>query len=162
MQRLWCRSGVVRSSCLRSECSAEGDNFISLTPAAGPAASCRGLACRFGLRAAVPPKLSLCDSAAVAAELACVPHGQWALFDADILVMIDRSACLVEPLCRGARSESLCSFKLLRSRRSSPHVVSRSCSFPLFCSCGPHVRLIFSTPVPSCSCRLTATVARWI
>ena len=29
---------------------------------------------------------------------------------------------------------------------SSPHLVSRSCLSPLFCSCGPHVRLIFSSP----------------
>ena len=33
----------------------------------------------------------------------CVPHGRWALLDADILIMVDQSACLVEPvLVRGA------------------------------------------------------------
>ena len=41
---------------------------------------------------------SLRHSAAVAAALGCVPHGQWALLDADILIMIDPSACLVEPV----------------------------------------------------------------
>ena len=58
---------------------------------------------RFGLRGWLPPNLSrpaesqsLRLSAAVAAALGCVPHGQWALLDADMLVMIDRSACLVE------------------------------------------------------------------
>ena len=33
----------------------------------------------------------------VAAALGFVPHGQWALLDADMLALIDRSACPVEP-----------------------------------------------------------------
>ena len=30
-----------------------------------------------------------------------LPHGQWALLDADMLELIDRSACLVEPVLVG-------------------------------------------------------------
>ena len=36
--------------------------------------------------------------AAVAAAAGCVPRGQRALLDADMLELIDRSACLVEPV----------------------------------------------------------------
>ena len=36
-------------------------------------------------------------SAAVAAAYGCVPHGQWALLDADTLALIDRLAFVVEP-----------------------------------------------------------------
>ena len=39
---------------------------------------------------------SLRLSAAVAAALDHVPHNRWAFLDADILALIDRSACLVE------------------------------------------------------------------
>ena len=46
----------------------------------------------------IPPKLC-CDSPQlVAAALGHVPHGQWALLDADMPLLIDRSACLVEPV----------------------------------------------------------------
>ena len=79
----------------------------ALAPAAVPAASCRGSASRFGLRVAIPPKLSesrlssrvqsSLTPAAVAAALGHVPHGQWAPLDADTLELIDRSTCLVEP-----------------------------------------------------------------
>ena len=41
---------------------------------------------------------SLRLSAAVAAEFGCVPHGQWAALDADMLELIDQSACQVEPV----------------------------------------------------------------
>ena len=41
---------------------------------------------------------SLRLSAAVAAAFGCVPRGQRALLDADMLELIDRSACLVEPV----------------------------------------------------------------
>ena len=37
-------------------------------------------------------------SAAVAAALGHVPHGQWALLDTDMPSLIDQSACLVEPV----------------------------------------------------------------
>ena len=47
----------------------------------------------FGLWAAVP--------AAVAAAFGCVPSGQRALLDADMLELIDRSTCLVEPVSVG-------------------------------------------------------------
>ena len=74
-------------------------SLSACVPRAIPAAFCLGLALRVPLR---PPGLtpaeaqSLRLSAAVAAALGCVPHCQWALLDADMLVMIDRSACLVE------------------------------------------------------------------
>ena len=59
---------------------------------------------RFGLWGVPPPKL-LEQSSAAALLLFCsgshcygrVPHCQWALLDADMLVLIDRSARLVEP-----------------------------------------------------------------
>ena len=59
----------------------------------------------FGPWAAVPPKLSLRDSsAAVAATLGFVPHGQWALLDADMLALIDWSARPVEPIFPPSKS----------------------------------------------------------
>ena len=48
------------------------------------------------LSAAVAEAHSLRLSAAVAAAIGCVLRGQWASLDADMLVMTDRSACLVE------------------------------------------------------------------
>ena len=82
-------------------------SLAALAPAAVPAASCRGSASRFGLRVAIPSKLSECrlssrvqsslTPAAVAAALGHVPHGQWAPLDADMLELIDWSTCLVEP-----------------------------------------------------------------
>ena len=68
---------------------------------------CSGSSCfRFGLRAAVPPKLCLrvrttLVPAAVTAAYGCVPRGQWAPLDADMFELIDRSACLVEPVVVG-------------------------------------------------------------
>ena len=61
---------------------------------------------RFGLRAAVPPKLCLrvhttLVPAAVPAAYGCVPRGQWAPLDADMFELIDRSSCLVEPVVVG-------------------------------------------------------------
>ena len=73
----------------------------TLVDAAVPAASCLGLALLVLLRLpghGPAEAQSLPLSAAVVAALGCVPHGQWALLDADILIMIDRSACLVEPV----------------------------------------------------------------
>ena len=64
----------------------------------------------FGLRVAIPPKSSLsrarhsCSPAATPA-LAIVPRGRWALLDADMLVLIDRSACLVEPCTCGRHTK---------------------------------------------------------
>ena len=55
----------------------------------------------FGLRAHVPPKLlEFCSHNAASGH---VPHGQWALLGTDTLVLIDRSACLVEPRTRDRR-----------------------------------------------------------
>ena len=45
-----------------------------------------------------PAEALLRLSAAVAAALGHVPHGQWALLDIDMPLLIDRSACLVEPV----------------------------------------------------------------
>ena len=45
-----------------------------------------------------PAEALLRLSAAVAAALGHVPHGQWALLDADMPLLIDQSACLVEPV----------------------------------------------------------------
>ena len=59
-------------------------------------------------RGALPPKLREshlnsreCDRHSVSAALGCVPHGQWAPLDADMLELIDRSTCLVEPAVVG-------------------------------------------------------------
>ena len=53
-----------------------------------------------------PAEVLLRLSAAVAAALGHVPHGQWALLDADMPLLIDRSACLVEPVTDGASCSS--------------------------------------------------------
>ena len=54
---------------------------------------------RFGLRGRLPPKLCHCDSSQLSPLRAdCVPRGHRALLDADMLELIDRSACLVEPV----------------------------------------------------------------
>ena len=45
-----------------------------------------------------PAEALLRPSAAVAAALGHVTRGQWALLDADMLELIDRSTCLVEPV----------------------------------------------------------------
>ena len=58
----------------------------------------RGLAFRrFGLRGRLPPKLSVATLRSCR-PCGCVPRGQRALLDADMLELIDRSACLVEPV----------------------------------------------------------------
>ena len=53
-----------------------------------------------------PAEAPLRLSAAVAAWLGHVPHGQWALLDTDMPLLIDRSACLVEPVTDGASCSS--------------------------------------------------------
>ena len=74
---------------------------------------CSGSSCfRFGLRAAVPPKLCLrvrttLVPAAVPVAYGCVPRGQWAPLDADMFEFIDRSSCLVEPVVVGRASRLL-------------------------------------------------------
>ena len=59
-------------------------------------------------------------SAAVAAAFGCVPRGQRALLDADMLELIDRSTCLVEPVSVGV----LCSSRACAVPRSK-HVQRR-------------------------------------
>ena len=93
---------------------------------------------------------SLRLSAAVAAAIGCVPRGQWASLDADMLVMIDRSACLVELVLvvsrgRAGRSEHV--HRRVRSLLSSVPI-KRPCGR----SCAPP-----SCSFPSCSCRFTST-----
>ena len=67
---------------------------------------------RFGLRGALPPKLSelrLSSHECVrhsfpqlsTLRFGCVPRGQWAPLDADMFELIDRSSCLVEPVVVG-------------------------------------------------------------
>ena len=55
----------------------------------------------FGLWVAIPPKLLEQRSTLLLTCSHCcvgrVPRGQWARVDSDTLVLIDRSACLVEP-----------------------------------------------------------------
>ena len=54
---------------------------------------------RFALRGALPPKLGLCDSSQLSPlRLAVCLVGQRALLNADMLQLIDQSACLVEPV----------------------------------------------------------------
>ena len=64
----------------------------------------------FWLRVAIPPKLLEQSSTLL---LTCshrcashVPRGQWALLDADMLALIDRSACLVEACTCGRHTKS--------------------------------------------------------
>ena len=67
-----------------------------------------------------PAEALLRLSAAVAAAFGCVPRGQRALLDADMLELIDRSTCLVEPVYVGV----LCSSRACAVPRSK-HVQRR-------------------------------------
>ena len=67
-----------------------------------------------------PAEALLRLSAAVAAAFGCVPRGQRALLDADMLELIDRSTCLVEPVSVGV----LCSSRACAVPRSK-HVQRR-------------------------------------
>ena len=101
-----------------------------------------------------------CSLAATAAL--AVPRGQWARLDSDTLVLIDRSACLVEPCA--------CDWRITRSSRSAhgclpePHRGCFSfCRFRpvlqfwhLFVSCLRDLGLLLddrlqSAPCPLCS-----------
>ena len=87
----------------------------------------------------------------------CVPHGQRALLDADMLELIDWSACMVEPVvvvelfC--SISRACASLHLARpapgqgAARKHAH---REALRKILCSC--------ELLTPSCSCRFTATV----
>ena len=110
---------------------------------------------RFGLRGRLPPKLSHCDSSQLwPLRLTVCPRGQRALLDADMLELIDRSACLVEPVSVESCASCLC---YTRSKHVQRRVRSLLADSPLrealwkvFCSLG--------LLVPSCSCRFTATL----
>ena len=83
-------------------------------------------------------------SAAVAAAFGCVPRGQQALLDADMLELIDRSTCLVEPVT------VLCSSRACAvPAASTSSAASGRCSrlYPIARPCGR-----FFAP-PSCSLR---------
>ena len=89
-------------------------------------------------------------SAAVAAAFSCVPRGQRALLDADMLELIDRSACLVEPVTVGV----LCS-----SRACAVPAANTSSAASGRCSrMSPPRGLVEGVLLPSCSLR-TAPVA---
>ena len=107
---------------------------------------------RFGLRGAHPPKFGRCDSPQLSPPgFGCVPHGQWAPLDADMLQLISRSAFLVEPVLAVSRARAGRTEHVQRSVRSllASVPIARPCSR----SCAPPELL-----TPSCSCRLTATV----
>ena len=88
-------------------------------------------------------------SAAVAAAYGYVPHGQWALLDAEILVLIDGSARLVGPCSRACASRITLDRRRVRSPLASVRreallkviVLLRTARSERLC----------------CSCRLTAT-----
>ena len=95
--------------------------------------------------------------AAVAAAVGCAPRGQRALLDADMLELIDRSACLVEPvvvescapppvlvLSPAASTSSAASGR--GSRIPPPRGLVEGLFLP-------------GLLTPSCSCRFTATLA---
>ena len=93
-------------------------------------------------------------SAAVAAAFGCVPRGQRALLDADMLELIDRSTCLVEPVTVGV----LCSSRACAApAASTSSAASGRCSrlYPTARPCGKSFAPELLTP--SCSCRITAT-----
>ena len=83
---------------------------------------CSGTSChRFGLRAAVPPKLRL------------RMRGQWAPLDADMFVLIDRSSCLVD---RDALRKVLCSPSC--SSRAAPVALdTKSSRLAVLCTLSP-------------------------
>ena len=94
--------------------------------------------------------------AAVAAAVSCVPRGQRALLDADMLELIDRSACLVELVVVELVAPPVLVLSPQQARPAPRPVAARE--FPLrealwkvFCSPG--------LLIPSCSCRFTATLA---
>ena len=109
---------------------------------------CSGSSCfRFGRRAAVPPKhcsrvRTTLVPAAVAAAYGCVPRGQRAPLDADMLELIDRSACLVKPVlvvssARASRTEHV--QRRVGSLLASV-TIARSCGR----SCAPNPELLLS------------------
>ena len=94
--------------------------------------------------------------AAVAAAVGCVPRGQRALLDADMLELIDRSACLVEPVfcCGVVCSSRACAVPAASTSSAASGRCSRM-SFPRGLVEG---LLLPGLLTPSCSCRFTATL----
>ena len=68
--------------------------------------------------------------AAVAAAAGCVPRGQRALLDADMLELIDRSACLVEPVVVESCAPSVLVLSQQQARPAPRPVAARECPFP--------------------------------
>ena len=85
-----------------------------------------------------------------------MPRGQQVLLDADMLELIDRSACLVELIVLESCAPPVLVLSPQQARPAPRPVAARE--FPLrealwkvFCSPG--------LLIPSCSCRFTATLA---
>ena len=92
-----------------------------------------------------PAEALLRLSTAVAAAYGRVPRGQWALLDADMFELIDRSTCLVEPALVG----NPCSREPAPSTSSA---ASGRCS-RTYPSRGLVEGLVLpELPIPSCSC----------
>ena len=109
-------------------------------PAVVPAASCLGMAVSSSASGARSrPELCLkvrttLVPAAVTAAYGCVPRGQWAPLGADMFELIDRSACLVEPVlvvsrARAGRTEHVQRrFRSLLANISIARFCGRSCA----------------------------------
>ena len=82
----------------------------------------------------------------------CVPRGQRALLDADMLELIDQSACLVEPVSCGVLCSSRACAVTPQQARPAPRPVAarefplREASWKVFCSLGCSLR---AAPVAS-------------
>ena len=95
-----------------------------------------------------PAEALLRLSTAVAAAYGRVPRGQWALLNADMLQMIDQSACLVEPVLFVSRA---------RAGRTEHSKMPRGCR-QAYCA----AKLIRSpTPKPTSSPTLCSVWAKW-
>ena len=96
--------------------------------------------------------------AAVAAAVGCVPRGQRALLDADMLELIDRSACLVEPVVCGVLCSSSRACAVTRSKHVQRRVRSLLANSASARPCGrsfapwaAHSELLLSLHCDSCS-----------
>ena len=100
-----------------------------------------------------PAEALLRLSAAVAAAYGRVPRGQWALLDADMFELIDRSACLVEPVVVVTRARAS-----LHLARPAPRPVAARehlhCEALRKVSCSPRCS---SRDAPVALCRKEAT-----
>ena len=87
----------------------------------------------------------------------CVPRGQRALLDADMLELIDRSACLVEPV--SVESCAPPPVLVLSPAASTSSAASGRCSRMSFPRGLVEGLLLPGLLTPSCCCRFTATLA---